>query len=379
MKRFLLVSASTGTGHIRASEAVREALARAEPAAEVEHVDLLDLAPSWVRGAYGGGYELLATKAPRVWGHVYQQTDGQGPDRARWSPLARRLLFREFQRLLAAERWDACLSTHFLPCQLLTRDPNRPPLALAITDFTLHKFWVQPGVRDYFVATDKLAAELTTRVPGAVAHATGIPVSPAFETPSTRSVARTKLALNGTQQVVLVVGGGLGVGIHEMTKAALAGSPPEVQLIAVCGRNGEARCALEALDLPAKRLRVEGFVRNTQDYITAADLVVTKPGGLTISEALALSRPLVLTRPIPGQEVGNTRELVAAGAALSAADPLELQTVLANVLGDEQLLRGIGAAARRLSRPSAARDVVSVLMRLAGERATFSSALPHAG
>src|SRR5687768_17392561 len=99
MRRFLIVSASTGTGHIRAGEAVQEVIRR-EPSAMVEHVDLLDLAPAWVRGAYGGGYEILALKAPWVWQQVYHQTDGQGSDRARWSPLARRLLFREFQKLL---------------------------------------------------------------------------------------------------------------------------------------------------------------------------------------------------------------------------------------------------------------------------------------
>ncbi|HEX2188750.1 MAG TPA: hypothetical protein VHG51_07605, partial [Longimicrobiaceae bacterium] len=163
----LIVSASTGTGHLRAGEALRQAFAERDPALRVEHVDLLGLAPRWVRAAYGAGYELVAARAPWLWERIYHRTDGEDHDHARWGPLAQRLLFREFRRLLLAGPWRLCLCTHFLPCQLAAGRPGLPPFALVVTDFTLHRYWAQPAVRRYFVATEALGAELRGRVRGA--------------------------------------------------------------------------------------------------------------------------------------------------------------------------------------------------------------------
>jgi processive 1,2-diacylglycerol beta-glucosyltransferase len=357
----LIVSASTGTGHARAAEALRGALLDREPGVRVEHVDLLDLAPRWVRAAYGSGYELVVARAPWLWERIYRRTDGEDGDRARWGPLAQRLLFREFRRLLLASPWRVCLCTHFLPCQLAAGRPGLPPFALAVTDFTLHRYWVQPGVRRYFVATDALAAELRPRVRGASVLATGIPVSPAFAEAPFRAEARRLLGLDARRRVVLVIGGGLGLGMEEMVAATLAADVDDVQVVAVCGRNDAARTRLAALGLPPERLHVCGYVAGIERHASAADVVVTKPGGLTSSEALALGRPLILTRPIPGQEVGNTRALVAAGAALPAADGRALRQAVEEVFTAEGLLPGLASAARRMGRPHAAHAVAEAV------------------
>ncbi|MQA90990.1 MAG: hypothetical protein GEU90_12245 [Gemmatimonas sp.] len=359
----LIVSASTGTGHARAAEALRSAFLAEEPTTRVRHVDLLELAPAWVRATYGAGYELMATRAPWLWHQVYRRTDGEGWDRARWSPLADRLLFRGFRQLLLSEPWELCLCTHFLPCQLAAGKRGLPPFALSITDFTLHRYWVQPGVRRYFVATDSLANTLRDRVKGAAIEATGIPIARDFATPPPRARAKRSLGLEPSRPVALVMGGGLGLGITEMVAACLAGSPPGVQLLAICGRNASAAEELRSLGAPAERLRVLDYVSGVQNYIAAADVVVTKPGGLTCSEAIALGRPLLLTRPIPGQETGNTRALVSAGAALAAVGGREINGAIAQMFADDGLRRGLSAAARRIGRPNSARDVASVLRK----------------
>jgi processive 1,2-diacylglycerol beta-glucosyltransferase len=110
----LIVSASTGNGHLRAADALRDAAIARDPLAAVEHVDLLELAPRWVRSVYGTGFEMVAARAPGLWKGIYRLTDGER-DHARWAPLARALLFREFRRLLESRQWDAVVSTHFLP------------------------------------------------------------------------------------------------------------------------------------------------------------------------------------------------------------------------------------------------------------------------
>lgn len=357
----LVVSASTGTGHVRAGEALRQALEERDPGLRVEHVDLLELAPRWVRAAYGTGYEVVAARAPWLWERIYRRTDGVDGDRARWGPLAHRLVFREFRRLLLSGPWSQCVCTHFLPCQLAAGRPGLPPFSLVVTDFTLHRVWVQPGVGRYFVATDTLADALRGRARGARVAATGIPVARGFAEAPPRAGARAELGLDPRRPTALVMGGGLGLGVEEMTRAALASDTPGVQVVAVCGRNAAARARLEGLRLPDRRLRVLGYASGIERLVAAADVVVTKPGGLTASEALALGRPLLLARPIPGAEEGNTRALTGAGAALAAADGRALREALEHVFGGGDARERLASAARRLGRPHAARTVARMV------------------
>lgn len=359
----LIASTSAGTGHVRAAEALREALTEREPALRIEHVDVLDLAPRWVRAAYGGGFELMAARVPTLWRELYRWTDGPDSDRPRWGPAAERLLFRAFHRLLTSADWRLCLCTHFLPCQLAAGRPGLPPFALVVTDFGLHRYWVQPGVRRYFTATETLASAIRQRAGDARIEARGIPIDPAFATAPTPAEARGTLGLGADRPVALIMGGGLGLGLEESVEAALAATPARVQLLAVCGRNEGAHARLASSGIPAERLRVFGYVQGIERYIAAADVVVTKPGGLTTSEALALGRPLILTRAIPGHEEENVRTLLNMGAALHAPDVKALQRALEQVYTRPTVLVRLGTAARRLGRPNAARSIAGAAWR----------------
>lgn len=366
----LVLSASTGSGHTRAAEALRQGCVERYPDVEVRHVDVLDLAPAWVRRLYGAGYEAMAARTPWLWHRIYRYTDGEGADLARWAPLAERLIFREFRRLLASRPWGVCLCTHFLPCQVAAGRPGLPPFALALTDFTLHRYWVQPGVRHYFTASEPLAAALRRRAPGARVEATGIPVAPGFSRAAPRAAARGALGIAPDRTVLLVMGGGLGLGVEAMTEPLLALPCETLQVVTVCGRNGPARARLLARAAHDPRLRVEGYVADVERWIAAADVVVSKPGGLTCSEALALGTPLLLTRPVPGQEQGNAGFLAGAGAALRADDPAALRDAAAALLADPARLAALRHAAARLGRPHAANAVLQgVLSSHASPRA----------
>jgi processive 1,2-diacylglycerol beta-glucosyltransferase len=353
----LIVSASTGTGHARAAEAIRAAFGEQEPALQAEHIDLLELAPGWVRRAYGDGFELLARRAPRVWGEVYRRTDAEAADLARWGPIAQRILFREFRRLLLSRRWGACVCTHFLPGQLAAGGAGLPPFSMVITDLTLHRFWAQPRVGRFFVAGAGLARELHARLPAAEVLETGIPVAPTFREPLTRCDARASLGLEGELPLVLVMGGGLGIGVEESARACAAASG--VRVVAVCGRNEEAAARLRRDWSGDPNRHALGYVRDIHRYVAAADLVLTKPGGLTTAEVLAIGRPLLLAGAIPGQEEGNARVLVAAGAALNAARSSAIGDLVIHALSDRECLPRMEAAARALGRPDAAARIAA--------------------
>jgi processive 1,2-diacylglycerol beta-glucosyltransferase len=353
----LIVSASTGTGHLRAAEALCSAFAEVDGAHRVEHVDLLALAPRWVRSVYGTAFEMIAARAPLLWDGIYRITDGDAQDRARWAPAAHRVLFQAFHDLLRSRPWRVCLCTHFLPCQLAAGRHGLPPFALTVTDLTLHRVWVQPGVRRYFVATEALAEELRPRVRGAAVEATGIPIDPAVARVPGRAEARAEWGLHPERPVALVAGGGLGIGVEEAVHAALAAAHRDATIVAVCGRNDEARRRLEGLRAAPERLRVLGYVRGLPTLMSAADVVATKAGGLSVSEALALGRPLLLTRPIPGAEEGNTRTLERAGAALAGRSPAQMRAAFARVFTEPGLLARLAATASALGRPFAARTI----------------------
>lgn len=358
----LIASASAGTGHVRAAEALRDAFALREPAARIEHVDVLNLAPRWLRTGYGAGYETLAARAPTLWRELYTWADGPGADAPRWAALARKTLFNEFTRLLD-RGWDLVLCTHFLPCQLAAGRAGTPPLALVITDFGIHRYWAQPHVRLFFVASRALGAEVRRRVRGARVIETGIPVSPAFLDAPPRREARALLGLDPSRPVVLVMGGGLGLGVQHAVRGVLAADVPGLQVVALTGRNEAAAGALRALRVPPNRLRVLGFVEDVPRWMAAADLVVTKPGGLTCSEALALARPLLLTRAIPGHEERNARALIAAGVAVYASTGDAISAHVHRTLAEPSLLARMAEQARRQGRPHAAHVIAGTVVR----------------
>jgi processive 1,2-diacylglycerol beta-glucosyltransferase len=360
----LIVSAANGTGHLRAAEAVRGALAARDPGVHVEHVELLSIAPRWVRAFYGSLFEKMVEKAPRVWKEIYRLTDGEDQDSARWAPLAHRTLFREFRRLLLSRRWNVCISTHFLPCQLAAGRHGLPRFGLVVTDFGLHRYWVQPGVSSYYVATETLAGQLRQRrVRRTRIEATGIPIDSAFAHAPSQAEARAALGLAPDRPVALVMGGGLGIGVEEGVMAALQTTDSAVQVLAVCGRNDAARDRLSCAGVSGERLRVYGHVCGMEAYMAAADVVVGKPGGLSVSESLALGKPLLLTRPIPGAEEENTRAVVAEGAALCAPTQDALRHQLRRLFTEPGLLATLSDAARRIGRPHAAPAIADAIDR----------------
>lgn len=358
----LIVSASAGNGHYSAGEALREAFTDAEPGGFVEHVDILSLAPRWFGVTYGRGFEVVAARAPWVWRQLYHGTDGPGVDGAPWARMAERLLFRAFTDLLRSRPWSAVVCTHFLPAQLLARrSGSLPPIHVVVTDFALHRYWSQPGVERYFTAADHVAAELRLR--GAKrAEAFGLPVRRAFAQARSRLEARRTLGLPPGERVALVCGGGCGIGVYEAALAALRATRRGGVVLALCGRNAATAQGLGELRVPSSHLRVLGYRDDVPTLLAAADVVVGKPGGLSCAEALAVGRPLVLTKPIPGHEEGNRDVLEALGVAVSAPAPADLRQVLEHLFSEPPTLHRLAERARAVGRPMAARAIAEAVV-----------------
>lgn len=198
----------------------------------------------------------------------------------------------------------------------------------------------------------------------------GIPVLPAF-IPSDEPAAtlRERLDLPNDRFITLIMGGGLGIAPLERILWALEAIALPLAAVVVAGRNRRAQRRLasvaERANYPVRALR---FVDNIYDYMHAADVLVTKPGGLTTAEALVAQVPLVLCKPLPGQEERNAGVLADAGAAVQTRRVQELPGVLEALLRDERHRGRLIRAARALARPHAAGEAASLIAALARER-----------
>jgi len=276
-----------------------------------------------------------------------------------------RLNLRRLVQVLEREHSDAVVCTHFLPVEVLSPRRGsgrlRVPLYCVITDFTAHPFWAFPHVDRYFVASEEVAAELNGHgVPRERIVVTGIPVDARFAAPIGREAARGRARLDPGRPAVLVMGGGAGVGPLAELAERLAGLAARPQVVVVCGTNARMRREIEALPAVADgRVRALGFTREIDVLLEACDVVVSKAGGLTCSEALIKGTPLVIFRPTPGQEVRNAEYLERGRAAVLAESIDEVATGVTRWLSDPAALEAARAACARLAHPEAARDIAA--------------------
>lgn len=356
-----------------AAAALEEAARTLLPTAEVASVDVLDFTSPVYRRAYSRSYLRVVDRMPSLWGCLYDTFD----DRRARKDQAKLLRAMDWVESVAfrgfVNDWapDAILATHFLGPQIL--DPDRRSrrdrcfLGIAITDFHAHSFWVQRTADWYFVGDDELRFTLARRgVPAGRIAVTGIPVRRAFAARRSTAAMRAALGLEPDALVVLVMGGGLGFGEIE-TAVEVALALDGTQVLALAGRNGalEERLARVAAGLGG-RLRVAGFVPNVHELMAAADVAVTKPGGVSASECMAMGLPMILTDPIPGQEERNCDYLQEAGVALDAHGADSLAYKLRLVLTDEATRRRMRRATLRARRPRAAQEIVSQVAQAVG-------------
>ena len=371
--RIAILHATAGSGHKSAAIAIAHAIGNLAPGVQVREVDALVFASRFYRSTYAQGYSAMAQRAPRLWGALYalwaQQrvNKSAGPAREALDRLALRGLVRVVER----ERPDAIVCTHFLPVEALYPIRGRGrldvPLHVVITDFTAHPLWAYPHVDRYFVASDTVADELASHgVPRERIEVTGIPVDPRFALMNGRDNVRARFGFSPDRPLVLVMGGGGGVGPMAELAERLMRLAAEPQVVVLCGTNAALLRQIEALGVAsAGRVRALAFTPHVDLLLEAADLVVSKAGGLTCAEALVKHTPLVVFRPTPGQEVGNARYLEAGGAAVHADS---LDTVAATVsrwLADPQALERARDNARRLARPRAAEDIAKRVLESA--------------
>jgi processive 1,2-diacylglycerol beta-glucosyltransferase len=363
-----LLSVSAGAGHVRAAQAIAAAAAQRADL-QVEHIDLLTLVSAGFRKVYGELYLDLVERHPQLWAHLYHQSDRAEPDA--FSNKLRRALERVSTRALgdAVKRAapDAIICTHFLPAELLARAAARgrslPPVHVVVTDFDLHRLWVQPGVAGYCVASEEVAFRLQHYLPQMPVQVTGIPIMPAFAAAPPRDECRRELGLQDGGLTAMVMTGGAGLASGAAMVQRLLDIGGELQIVAIAGRNEELLARYQALaaQYPGRLVPI-GFTKTIERVMAASDLCITKPGGLSTSECLAMGLPMLLISPIPGQEERNAHHLLEQGAARLAMDAVALEFRMRALLAAPQALAAMRERCRALGRPQAAQAVLQQVL-----------------
>ncbi|MEI7683481.1 MAG: glycosyltransferase [Planctomycetota bacterium] len=366
-KKILVLSAAVGAGHMRAAEAVDLALRQAHPDFHVVNLDVLTMTNALFRRIYGRFYLDLVNKAPHVLGYFYDLMDtpsklNKQSDQLRL--ILEKLNLKAFETFLKSEPWDLVINTHFLPAEILGALRKKKsldiPQVTVTTDFETHRLWVNPPCERYFTATEEGARYLQHwGVPADKTEATGIPIHPVFATKKDHGECLKKHGIVGDRPILVQLAGGFGVGpIEKITEALLAVETP-IDLIVVAGKNEKVRERLSKLPTPAQqRLKVIGFTKEIDELMNVADLVVSKPGGLTTSETLARGAIMVIVNPIPGQESRNSDYLLENGAAIKANNIGTLAFKVTQLLEDKPRMDLLRKNVKRIARPKAAFDVV---------------------
>jgi len=361
--RTLIATVTAGGGHLAAAAALEEAWRAARPDDVIEKTDLLKLFSPLHRKVYSEGYVQLVERAPELWGMVFAKTDNPKLLR-RLKRIQRKFPSgskQRFARFVKQFRPDVVLCTHYLALETLTplregKGGIRPFVASIVTDFEAHALWMESCVDLYCVAAEETKARLVAR--GADAEnvvATGIPIAAKFSSKPDAKAVRKRYGLRDDLPVLLVLSGGFGMGPVAEILTELDKAPSPFQTLVVTGRNEELRRELAAHDRKHPT-HVLGFSTNMHELMAVADLIITKPGGLTSSEALAMGKPLFILNPIPGQEAANSGFLLEHGAAAKANRVEDLPYRIEQLLGSKKLGE-MAKAAKSLGRADSAQTI----------------------
>jgi len=359
MKHIIFSYVAENSGHKIAADAVRDVLQQELPEVSFLSIDASGYFSPIVKGIILRSYIELIKSDPFVWEYLY--------DNPKIINLTAKL--KEIFDTLKSKRLkkkvfngfqpDAVVCTHAFSCGVFSalkkNSMNGLPLIAITTDFDIHAYWLHSNVSCYLVANSETADKLMHQ--GILANrieVTGIPVSSAFASIEDKRVVRERLKLEDLP-TILIMGGNHGIGPMEKIITYLNLLPQLFQIIVVTGKNISLQRKLERLARQIKRpMRIYGYTHNVSELMQAADILISKPGGLTASESLCCGLPMIIVNPIPGQEERNSRYLIKRGAAIMVPHESEVDDVVNKLLRNPEILLEMQENAIKLSKPNAA-------------------------
>jgi 1,2-diacylglycerol 3-beta-galactosyltransferase len=366
-KRIVFWMSDTGGGHRAAAEAISEALYQRHGTENVE-IELVDIFREcrWPLNKMPEFYPWLINKSARLWGWGYHIANTK-PIYA----LNKRMMYRSNRRrlreVILRHKADVVVSVHSIltpPMMYAYRSlGERPPVITVVTDLvSTPRYWYDRRVDFTFLPTQAAYDRGLKRgmLPEKM-KVVGLPVHPRFSQLRNKDEVRREHGWDQELPAILLVAGGDGVGVLQETALAIDALDTPCQLVIITGKNAALKARLEAMNWkhPA---HIYGFVKDMPDKMTASDILVTKAGPATISEAFITGLPVILSGRIPGQEDGNVWHVVDNDAGVFANTPAKVaQTVYDWLSADPSILEERKANARKLANPNAVWEIADAI------------------
>ena len=363
----LILSITAGQGHNQTAKVLNDEFNK--HGIECKFLDVYEYINPLLSDSVNRIY-LMSTKAiPKIYGGVYRICENRSINSSigqrGLARLTNTVLSRKLIKLIQSEEPDFIICTHIFAALLVTHISAIESLnALTvgvITDFTIHPYWEDSLLDFYITASERLVIQGVKKgFPENKFLPLGIPIDPKFAKKMPQQEAKDTLGL-APKPAILVMSGSMGFGnviqeIKELDRLDL-----DFQIVSVCGNNKRLKAKIDLLKT-RKKICNYGFVSNVDVFMDACDCIITKPGGLTTSEALAKQIPMLMNNPIPGQEDRNVEFLLNSGAAIKISRTSPIDEAVYQLLTDKQHLALMREAMRLLAKPNSARDLVSFVI-----------------
>jgi processive 1,2-diacylglycerol beta-glucosyltransferase len=349
----MVAYASAGNGHRRAAEAIYSCFKKNHPEVEITLVDIGQYTNWLFAKLYSRGYSFLVVYLKAIWAIIYYLTNlGL---LASWFKLFSRLNCRPFINLLLTLQPDIVLVTHFFPAEVVTylkqKKRINPYLITIMTDFSLHRLWLFKDADGYIVGSDYTGDCLVAQgiKPDRIKRL-GIPIDSRFSS-SFKAKRQTK------ELSALLVTGAFGFTLIEKVVDMLVS---EIRLLVVCGNNQKLYKRLESKQYQG--IELFGFTNQIPKLMSQVDFIITKPGGLTIAEALTMELPMLFIGAIPGQEIANARILEGYGCAIAVKDYQSLRNVIIDLGMHPNKLDSMRTNIQKIKQPDAAEEICKYIM-----------------
>lgn len=304
-QKILFISCSAGMGHVRAADALFFYAKKNYPNWETFHIDLAEYSSPLIKIPTTTGYRAVVKHWPGLWKFLYRSLDSK----QRMNFLSKLNFLIEFNskkllKFIKTYQPDRIICTHFLAGYALKEVAQKIPVDMVITDYYAHKIWQSPFIRYYFIANEEIKNDLNLSAEQAIVS--GLPIDPKFLENKNNRELKNKFSILPNRPTILLLAGGDGLIDTSVIAKRIMEEMSDINLLAVAGKkNLKIYNKLKKITSLKNNYKFFSFTPDIDELMRTSDIIITKPGGLTLSECLYLQKPIIMINPIPGQEEKN--------------------------------------------------------------------------
>ena len=372
-KNILIFYGSYGGGHLSAAKSIKTYIENNYSECNVTMIDCIEYINKYVNKVSTNAYKELAKKAPWAWKIVYN--DSKNGALAKISTASNKTMAHKLLGLISETSPDIIISTHPFSSQmcgyLKKKEKMNIPVATILTDYKIHEQWLEFSeyLEYFFVSNEQMKSDMINRnIEASKIFVTGIPISERFLKQYKREKICKKFNLNPENEIVLFFAGGefgLGRGTTILMLKALIRLFSKLQVVAISGKNKKMNSKFKDIvknTESEERIKILEFTDKVPELMSISKFVITKPGGLTITESLASHLPILIINPIPGQEEENAEFLEQSGTGIWIRENSNIARHLKNLYRQPEILNNLRKKAEELAKPNSTAEICKILL-----------------